>query len=237
LAEAYHSLALLDQILVDNKPLTILRGDKIAGGLKKLALLRYLPLLNHHHFAYAGTVFGSGGWAVARACADLKLGCTLLLSTSNYSPPWLDDVTQTSTTIDWQNPIPVTDIHQTIATQYPYLYNLPLGFDDDNFIACMASVLAEICPTPPPEIWLPALSGTLARSASIAFPASIIHAVSAVKHHGDCGRSIIHDAPDKFYHMAKLLPPYPSCPFSCAKVWSLAKDLASPKAMIINVSS
>jgi hypothetical protein len=237
LAEAHNSLALLDQILVDNKSLTILRGDKIAGGLKKLALLRYLPLLNHHNFAYAGTVFGSGGWAVAHACADLKLDCTLYLSKSTYSPPWLDDVTQTGATINWQDPLPVADIHQTITTQYPHLYNLPLGFDDEKFIVNMASVLAEICPTPSPEIWLPALSGTLARSASMAFPSSIIHAVSAVKHHGDCGRAIIHDAPDKFYHMAKLPPPYPSCPFSCGKVWSVAKELASPKAMIINVSS
>lgn len=199
------------------------------------ALLRYLPSLNHKHFAYAGTVFGSGAWAVATACAHLGFDCSLFITKSDILPRWLPEIEKTGATLHWCDPLPVATLHEHITTMRPDLYNLPLGFDTPDFIKDMASLMQDILPTLPPELWVPALSGVLARSACLAFPQTPIHAVSPVKYPGDTGRSILHTSPEKFYRASLVPPPYPACPYSCAKVWQFAEQQALSGAYILNV--
>ncbi len=214
---------------------SILRGDLIRGGLKKLPLLKYLPEQNHKHFAYAGTVFGSGGWALATACEELEYKCTLFIAKSKHTPDWINDLNPHSCELVWCNPTPVEQIKADIEQSHPDLHMLPLGFDDPSFINHTAQTLKELIPDPPNQIWLSALSGVLARSACLAFSETDIIAVSPVKHVGDCGRAKIIPAPEKFHHPAITLPPYPSCPYSCAKIWQFAHLQASQNAYIINV--
>lgn len=215
--------------------LSIVCGHKIQGGLKMPALLRYLPTLNHTHFAYVGSVYGSGAWAVAEACAQLNYKCTLFIAKSDYTPPWLPKLEKTRAILNWCDPLPVATLHQKVTDEHPDLYNLPLGFDDPEFIADMAHILRVSIVTPPSEIWVSALSGVIARAASLAFPDALIHAVSAAKHVGDVGKAQLYFAPEKFYQPARITPPYPACPFSCAKIWQFAKDKAAPDAYILNV--
>lgn len=215
--------------------LHVLRGDMVDGGLKTPTLLKYLPKLNHDHFAYVGSVYGSGAWAVATACTALGLQCTLFIAKSDYIPSWLSYIKKAD--IHWIDPSPVTQIHQMVTTEYPSLYNLPLGFDTPDFINDMADVLKNNITDPPPEIWLPSVSGVISRAACIAFPDSQIHAVSTAKHHGNIGRAILHRAPEKYYKPAITPPPYPSCPFSDAKTWDFAQKMAISGAYILNVSS
>jgi hypothetical protein len=212
--------------------LNIVRGDLIRGGAKTPALLNYLPCLNHTHFAYAGTVYGSGAWAVATACDMLGLDCTLFIAQSDYKPDW---VTDCADKIIWCDPSPVATLHETITSTRPDLYNLPLGFDTPDFITVMADVMRKTIPASPAEIWVPCLSGVLARAACLAFPDTTIHAVSAAKHHGDIGRAIPHTAPEKFHRPALTPPPYPACPFSDAKLWQFAEKQAVSGAFLWNV--
>ncbi|MDY0028760.1 MAG: hypothetical protein RBR86_02330 [Pseudobdellovibrionaceae bacterium] len=220
--------------ITDNK-MTILRGDKIRGGLKKLALLKYLPTLNHNHFAYAGTVFGSGGWALATACEELGYKCTLYIAKSKHTPDWISDLNPKSCTLIWVDPKPVEHIKSEITLAHPDLYMMPLGFDDPSFIESMAKILKDLLPEQPPQIWISALSGTLARAACSAFPDTEIIAVSPVKHVGDCGHAEITFSPEKFHQKATTLPPYPACPYSCGKLWQFVDLHASQGACIINV--
>jgi len=219
--------------------LNIVRGDLIRGGAKTPALLRYLPRLNKTHFAphfaYVGTVFGSGAWAVAVASAELGFDCSLFIAQSDIRPAWEDDIAATGSTLYWCTPSPVATLHDDVSKHYPDLCNLPLGFDTPEFISDMADVMRDTIPTAPPEIWVPALSGVLARSACLAFPDTPIHAVSAAKHHGDIGRAILHTAPEKFHRPAITPPPYPACPFSDAKLWQFAEKQAVSGAFIWNV--
>lgn len=218
--------------------LNILRGDLIRGGAKTPALLRYLPTLGHTHFAYAGTVFGSGAWAVATACAELRVKCSLFIAQSDYTPAWLGDIPRLGAALHRVAPVPVAQIHDAITQDHPDLYNLPLGFDTPAFISVMTDVMRDVLAGHTPrEIWLPALSGVLARSACAAFPDAAVHAVSTARYAGDAGRAIIHMAPEKFHRPALLPPPYPACPFSDAKVWQFAEKTAVSGAFIWNVSS
>ncbi len=218
-----------------NEGLTVLRGDKIRGGLKKLALLEYLPQLNHTNFAYAGTVFGSGGWALATACEELGYKCTLYIAKSKHTPDWIADLNPNTCTLVWVEPRPVEHIKSEIEITRPDLYMLPLGFDDPAFIEATAKILKNLLSEQPHQIWLSALSGTLARATCLAFPETEIIVVSPVKHVGDCGHAKIIFAPEKFHHPAQTPPPYPACPYSCAKLWQFV-DLHTPNgACIINV--
>lgn len=220
-----------------HKIINVVCGHLINGGAKTPALLRYLPTLHHQHIAYVGTVYGSGAWAVAEACAQLGLTCTLFIAKSDYSPAWLPALTKTGAKINWCDPLPVATLHTRINTEHPELHNLPLGFDTPDFVKAMANVMKEALPIPPVELWLPALSGVLARSACLAFPETAIHAVAAAKQFGDMGRAMAHIAPEKFHQAARTPPPYPACPFSDAKVWQFASKMAVSNAFIWNVSS
>lgn len=200
------------------------------------ALLRYLPKLNHSHIGYVGSVYGAGAWAVAEACAALGIKSTLFLSKSEYSPPWLPMALETGAHIIWYDPLPVEQIRTKAITDHPDIYNLPLGFDCPDFIADMAETLRESIPdTNPSEIWVPAMSGVLTRATCMAFLDTQIHAVCAAKHYGDIGRARPHIAPEKFHKPALNPPPYPSCPFSCAKIWQFTEKQAVSGAYILNV--
>lgn len=215
----------------------VIRGDMLRGGAKMPALLKYLPRLNHTHIAYVGSVYGSGAWAVAEACATLNLQCSLHIAKSDYTPPWLSDLDKTGATLHWHTPSPVEAIHKRITEDHPEIYNIPLGFDTPDFIEDMASVLRDSIPSQPSQIWIPTVSGVLVRSACLAFPEAKIHAVSAARHHGDIGRATVHMAPEKYHKPALNPPPYPACPFSCAKIWQFAEKTAISGAYILNVSS
>ena len=235
---------------MDNLPITefgdfrVIRGDMVKGGVKTPALLRYLPKLNHSHIAYVGSVYGSGAWAVAEACALLNLKCSLFIAKGDYTPPWLPKLKETGAILYWYESLPVEAIHHRITEDYPDLYNLPLGFDTPDFIEDMAAILRDsipVTPSPPPEIWVPTVSGVLARSACLAFPDTAIHAVCAAKNYGDIGHATVHIAPEKYHKPALKPPPYPACPFSDAKIWQFAEKRAISSqvsgAYILNVSS
>ena len=217
--------------------LAIVRGDLLEGGTKKLALLDYLPKHKHRHFAYAGTVFGSGGWALAEACAELGYTSTLFIAKNDLKPHWLERIAALGATLVWCDPKPVDQIYHDIAVRYPHLDNLPLGYDDPNFIASLAQVIkSTLKDHTVSDLWLPALSGVLARAAELALPQAHIHAVRAVKHPGDCGEATLYYAPEKFHHPAKEPPPYPSCPYSDAKVWQFVHAQKKAGAHIWNTS-
>ncbi len=217
--------------------LTIVRGDLIQGGTKKLALLDYLPKRGQRHFAYAGTVFGSGGWALAEACAELGYASTLFIARNDLKPHWLDRIAALGSTLIWCDPKPVDHIHMDISNQSAPIDNLPLGYDDPEFIMSLSAVIsAALKNQSVTDLWLPALSGVLARAAALALPETQIHAVSAVKHTGDCGRATLYFAPEKFHQPARMPPPYPSCPFSDAKVWQFAREQKKAGVLIWNTS-
>lgn len=172
---------------------------------------------------------------MAEACATLGYKCTLFIARSPYAPVWLPCIKDTAANLIWCDPLPVVTLHQQVTEHYPELYNLPLGFDSPEFISDMTDVLRTSIGSLPSEIWLPVLSGVLARAACLAFPTTPIHAVCMAKNYGPIGNAIPHMAPEKFHKPAISLPPYPACPFSDAKLWQFAEKQALAGAFILNV--
>lgn len=213
---------------IDN--FTIIRDDVLPGGTKRRALSKWLPQLKPDHFIYAGSVYGSGGWALAEACRDLGFKYTLALSKSDYRPHWLDLI---DGKIIWHDPQPVDQIYQLYADEKGLL---PLGYDDPLFKTCLADVFRET-DIDPSEIWLPCVSGVLLQSAQIAWPDKKINTVCVAKNHGDIGNAIKYQALEKYHQPARNPPPYPANAFSDAKLWQFIQQFALKDALIWNTSS
>lgn len=209
----------------------VLRDDLLAGGTKRRALVNWLPMLGATSFNYAGTVFGSGGWALAEACRDLGFDCRLYIARSEYRPPW---TIKFRDKIIWCDAIPVSMILDVIPSGNGL--TLPLGFDDPDFKSCLSSVFSEV-EMDVTEIWMACVSGVLVSAAQAAWPDKTVNAVCVARHHGDLGRAVKYSAPEKYHRPAELPPPYPANIFSDAKLWRFARASGLKNALIWNTSS
>lgn len=211
----------------------IARDDLLPGGTKRRALVKWLPTLNADHFYYAGSVYGSGGWALAEACKDLGFECTLVLAESKYKPDWINSLT---CNLEWRDAQPVQSIYDSLILGASAKHMvLPLGFDHAGFSEAVSEVIKSITITPS-EIWMPCVSGTLVRSARIAFPDIPLNAVCTAKHHGETGNAKLYYANEKYHQPAASLPPYPANIFSDAKLWSFVRQFALKDALVWNTS-
>jgi hypothetical protein len=95
----------------------------------------------------------------------------------------------------------------------------------------MAFSIKSIDLRPYSEIWCSAVSGTLARAMKSTFPYMTLRIVSMTK----AGDGDFH-APEKYHQPAQIAPPYPSCPYTDAKVWRFAQEHAAPDALIWNTA-
>lgn len=212
---------------------TILRDDTIFGGTKRIALETSLPHLHADHFIYVGTVFGWGAPALAAACHTLGKKCTLLISQSDYTPPWRATIETLGATLIWTPPTPIEILNQQAAQMDGHL--LAPGFPFPEFAAALQT-RAQALPINPTRVWVPVVSGTLLTVLEHAWPDAEFHGVCVAKHHGYKGSATLHHAPEKFHQPAKNPPPYPSCAFSDAKLWQFAENLAKEGDLIWNTN-
>lgn len=213
----------------------VVRDDLIPGGTKQIVLRNMLPELEETHFVYTASVYGKGGPALAFACAELGYKCTLFIAKSTFKPDWIEAVKAIGTRLIWTDAIPVTEI-EPMAWQYALqndAFCLPLGFSSEQFHTHLIAY-AQKLPFQPKEIWCPVVSGTMAHALESAFPDAVLNGVAVVKNHDYRGFGQIHSAPEKFTRGAAIPPPYPSWPYSDAKIWRFAKKHGIDEAVIWN---
>jgi len=205
------------------------------GGTKQIILRQWLPEFEQTHFVYVASTYGKGGLALAHACAELGLKCTLFIARSGFLPEWLHDLKKLGTQLIWTEQMPVTQI-EPLAWEYSLKNEaqyLSLGFAQERFKELLIGY-ARTLDFVPQEIWCPIVSGTMASALEQAFPDAALKGVSVVKHHDDAGKGEVYFAPEKFVRGAAIPPPYPSWPFSDAKVWRFAKKFGRDDALIWN---
>jgi hypothetical protein len=112
---------------------------------------------------------------------------------------------------------------------------LPFGLDTPEFIDALATV-AKGLSIKPKEVWTVAGSGVLSRALQQAWPRAKFYAirVGAVP---NAGKAEVLQAPEKFEHDAKILPPFPSCSNYDAKAWRFVRAHAKPGALMWNVAA
>ncbi len=211
--------------------LFVLRDDLIAGGTKRRALDLCLNDIPQKKIFYAGTIFGHGALALAQACKEQNKQAHLYLSSNDAEHPMLKKLRDTGAKIHRAGPVPVDALLDQATREKGEAHIFPLGFDAPAFHSAMSKVLREFDISPYSEIWCPAVSGTMARALKSTFTKTPIKVVAVTK---DIQRD--HTAPEKYHQPALTPPPYPSCPYTDAKVWQFAQQHAKPGALIWNIA-
>lgn len=215
-----------------------MRDDVHAGGTKQVILRALLPELNATHFVYAASPFGKGGAALAFACAAAGYKATLFMPRSTVQMAWVEDAQKSGAEIIWTDLLPIDQLDD-MAWEYARdndAHHMVLGFATERFSELLIEYARHL-PMAPHEIWCPVVSGTMAAALETAFPEAEIKAVSVVKNPGyrpQRDKAEIFYAQEKFVRQAASPPPYPSWPYSDAKIWRLAQKNGSDNALIWN---
>lgn len=212
--------------------LHILRDDLLPGGTKRRGLEILLKDMPQTECVYAGTIFGHGALALTLACADHGKRARLFLASNDTDHPMLHRLREAGAVIDVALPHPIARLYEQaeIYARGHGAHLFPLAFDTPDFQAAMVEALRPFDILPYSEIWCSSVSGTLSRALAAAFPRTPLKIVSVVAEGGH------HTAPEKYHRPAQSPPPYPSCPYTDAKIWQFARGTAAEGALIWNTA-
>lgn len=211
------------------------RDDLLEGGTKRRGLKLLLETISSSTVFYAGTTMGHGALALAHACTDAGKRAQIFLS-ANPNDPMVQKLKDAQAFLHLHSPMPVDTLYRRALELANGLPVLPPGFDMPEFEDALVKAVRKIDLPAHSEIWTCAVTGTLTRALQKAFPATPFKTVKVVKQECDLGRADIFMAPEKYHQMAKILPPYPSCPYTDAKIWQFANIHAAPDALIWNTA-
>jgi hypothetical protein len=212
-----------------------LRDDRITGGTKR----RGLSLLLSSSFGqkpmekiyYAGTTMGHGALALAHACKDNGKIAEIFIC-ADSADPMIEKLRNAGAHVHIRPPMPVTSLYALTVEEAKGQTVFPPGFDMPEFETALAESLSVFDVSPYSEIWAVSVTGTLTRALKRAFPDKPFKTASVVKSGAPCDFT----APEKYHQPAKSPPPYPSCPYTDAKLWQFAVERAAPDALIWNTA-
>ena len=206
------------------------RDDMLEGGTKRRALDLLISSSAETDYFYAGTVMGHGALALARACADYGRNAHIFLSAAP-DIPMVEKIRSAGARLYLHPPLPIAKLHAMAVGAAGGRMVFPPGFATPSFEAALAGSMATLTIPPCSEIWVASVTGTLSRALKKAFARKKIMTVSVVKN-GEGNFT----APEKYHQMARTPPPYPSCPYTDAKVWQFAQTHAADDALIWNTA-
>jgi hypothetical protein len=207
------------------------RDDLIPGGTKRRGLDVLLKKLSAPTVFYAGTTMGHGALALAHAAQDNGKHAEIFIS-GRDDDSMVQKLRATNAVLHLCDPLPIAALYNLARGKSNGAAVFPPGFDMPEFEAALAESLSDFDVTPYSEIWTVSVTGTLTRAFKCAFPGKIFKTVSVVKDGGPCDFT----APEKYHKPAKAPPPYPSCPYTDAKLWQFASKYAAPDALIWNTA-
>ncbi|PZO83398.1 MAG: hypothetical protein DI626_09085 [Micavibrio aeruginosavorus] len=211
------------------------RDDLLEGGTKRRALGLLLQGVSSRDVFYAGTVMGHGALALAHACREHgKTAHIYICGDSGH--PMMHKLRHAGALLHVQPPTTTANLHTLCTNDAHGGTVFPPGFDMPEFEGALASACCDI-PLPAfSEVWTTAVTGTLTRALQKVWPDKPFKTVKVVKSPCDLGHAEIFTAPEKYHQPARVPPPYPSCPYTDAKLWQFAKDRAAPDSLIWNTA-
>lgn len=211
------------------------RDDLIEGGTKRRALETMLAGVTARNVFYAGTVMGHGALALSHACR--RHGKTAHIHIcGDDGHPMIRKLADAGAALTLHPPMTTDALHLIASragrdgTVFPPGFAMP-AFEEALVSACRAIPLPAFS-----EVWTAAVTGTLTRALQKAWPDAPFKTVRVVKTPCDLGRAEVFTAPEKYHRPAKSPPPYPSCPYTDAKLWQFVRDRAAPDALVWNTA-
>ncbi len=173
---------------------------------------------------------GHGALALAHACQDNNKQAHIYIC-GDENNPMIQKIRKTGAQIHIEPPCPITALYETVKQAAKDAIIFPPGFDMPEFETAMVAALQNFDASPYSQIWTCAVTGILTRALKRAFADKVFKTVAVAKTTpGDF------HAPEKYHQSAKSPPPYPSCPYTDAKVWQFAIDHAQDGTLIWNTA-
>ncbi len=211
-------------------PHYVLRDDLLPGGTKYRGLNILLEQISDDQIFYPGTIMGHGALALAQACKDCGKQAHIFIC-GEQENPMIRRLENSGAIVHRKDPATISTLYGMVKEHGIGHTVFPPGFDMPEFKSALVKSLSALDIAPYSEIWTTSVTGTLTSAIAQAFPDKKINTVSVVKSgSGD------YFAPEKYHKPAKNLPPYPSCPYTDAKLWQFAARHAASDALIWNTA-
>ena len=214
----------------------VVRGDLVAGGIKRLALELALVKVKESKVACAVHEFGHSGLALALAAEKCDKETHLfwvgkpnatyitehLKSFSNIQSYFVDG---------FEKQHEMGNFVENWAKENKAFY-LPIGFNCELFRNELINIAKETISSPK-EVWVTVGSGTTISCLREAWSSAKIKGVNLGFLNHDNVEFTVHEKADE---IAEEFPPYPSALFYDAKIWRFVKKYASKGAVIWNIA-
>lgn len=226
----------------------IVRDDLIPGGTKVRVLVDMMRTDPAEEFVFGGPAQGYAQLALAYAAREVGKKATYFVAARRELHPYTLEAQAAGAQIV-QVKAGRLNVVQAAARRYVETKSpsgmtvrfYPLGFDVPAFRDGLVKMAREQVRdlrgiTRPRQVWTTAGSGAMSRAFQEVWPDAEHHAVR-IGFPPDVGGAKLWEAPEEFGERARVLPPFPSCPWYDAKMWQFVRRHASKGALIWNVGA
>lgn len=250
--EIYNPLPIIKKVQSKNRTFNIIRDDYLSGGTKQRGAVPYFSdILKNKptikELIYRGPSNGVAQVALGVIAKLYGLKATVILNKERFSNDYTD---LTKNAIMWgvnviliDRPQSEKEEHEIISKIYtnPEIqFNVPLGFDTDDFRDYLATEITKTFGHLNVKyLWLTSTTGNLLRPFYRVFPDSRFGIVLPGFKHTDYvnkDNTDIYEAPEKYREQAKYPPPYPSAQDYDAKLWQFVDKYGKDGDYVLNVA-
>lgn len=220
---------------------SVVRGDLIEGGFKRLAIDGVFTKSKASHLVFASNSLGYGGIALTRSLQGTGKTPVIFLSENDQMSPNLDLCKELGAKIFFNGKSSMNDSEGLraeackIFTDKKYEI-LPVGLETAQVRKNIADAARALFPVAPKELWVAVGSGMTVRVLQETFPSCRFHAVLVKGNNPDIGKAKAHIPPQTFNEHAQILPPFNSSRNYDAKVWQEMLQKARTGAAMLNIA-
>ncbi|MDD9954076.1 MAG: hypothetical protein OXR66_07100 [Candidatus Woesearchaeota archaeon] len=221
------------------KDFRIVRGDRIPGGVKRLAFESYLTGVQEEEVACAVQVQGHSQLALGLAAQAHRKSCTLFYAEPETNTYVYDQTAQLANVethffprVQRQFDLePLVNTYSNATGAHAFCISNP----PPTFVNNLIDVVRTIEHEQPKEVWLLSGSGTTARALYEVWPDAQYNIVNM----GFTEPTIparVFSVREATPEPARNPPPYQSATYYDAKLWYFVKQHANPRALIWNMA-
>jgi len=235
--------ALESRRIAGGRRLWVVREDLLPGGTKR----RVAPIvLDGRPAVYPTPAEGHAQLALALACADLGIPCTIVVASRASESSITRRARAAGAEIRAVRPgyLSLVRARARELAEERGAQLVPFSLRDPRVLDALAELAGGVfarLPSPPAEIWCAVGSGLLCRALQQAAPLARAYGVQiggdGVLLADGVGRAEILKAPERFSQRALLPPPFPSCAEYDAKAWRFIEGQAADGALFWNVAA
>lgn len=218
----------------------VVRDDLFPGGSKYRALVPYLARLGAREAVFPGPAWGGGPYALACACRDLGIRCTLFYAARKDVSARQRLAIEAGARIEWVRPGYLTVVRARAAEYCRTTGATLIEWGMPESRSTIAALAARVDTSGLSEVWCAAGSGNLLRALhSVYAPRGLlVRGVQVGAEPREVPEGVrVFKHPLAFEQRTSVAVPFPSCRHYDAKAWEFAVRATNKRFLFWNVMS